>query len=159
MGFTPPAYSPAQVRDPFPDSVPSCRYFHSRFFSEEKEAKKVARLQGVTPCAGPCIPFHQGEIRYRTAHGVFPLSRFPPFDQVPEYNPHVLMYRDQINLIRLVALQGVSNRKIGLALSSLPTRLRFLTFPYLKRIFERRIDPGYVFTLRTRRRCRYAELA
>ena len=90
MGLTPPAYSPAQVHDPFPDSVPSCRYFHSRFFSEEKEAKKVARLQGFAPCAGPCIPFHRGEIRYRTAHGVLPLSRFPPFDQVPEYNPHVL---------------------------------------------------------------------
>jgi hypothetical protein len=113
MGFTPPVCSPAQIRDPFPDSVPSCRYFHSRFFSEEKEAKKVARLQGFTPCAGPCIPFHRGEIKCRTTHGVLPLSRFPPFDQVPEYNPRALQCPEQINLIRRVTLQGITNRKIG----------------------------------------------
>jgi hypothetical protein len=72
------AFSPLRVLFPFPGKYPSCRCFHTRFFSEEKEANMVARLQGFIPRAGPCVPVHRSELRRRGAPGVLPLSRFHP---------------------------------------------------------------------------------
>jgi hypothetical protein len=53
LGIPPSAPFPRADKDPLPEPFPSCRYFLPRFRSEEKEAKKVVRLQGFNPRAGP----------------------------------------------------------------------------------------------------------
>jgi len=72
------AFSLLRILNPLPGKCPSCRCFHARFFSEEKEAKMVARLQGFTPRAGPDVPVHRSELKRRGAPGILPLLRFHP---------------------------------------------------------------------------------
>jgi hypothetical protein len=73
-----------RIRFPLPGSLPSCRCFHPRFFSEEKEAKKVARLQGFAPRSRPFAPGDRSQLRHRGTPGILPLSRFRPCVQMLE---------------------------------------------------------------------------